>query len=122
MKRDPRVFLSHILQSINLIESYTHNVNKEVFLQSVGIQDQVIRRLEIIGEAVKRLPAPIRDEYPAIEWKRIAGMRDILIHEYFGVDLVLTWEVVQRDLPELKKTVTAALERHDDPSLFSSTE
>ena len=122
MKRDPRVFLSHIPQSIDLIESYTRNVTGEVFLQSVGIQDQVIRRLEIIGEAVKRLPAPIKDGYPTIEWKRIAGMRDILIHEYFGVDLVLTWQVVQRDLPELKKTVVAALESLDDPSLFSSAE
>lgn len=122
MKREPRVFLSHIPQSINLIEAYTHNITRGIFLQSVGIQDQVIRRLEIIGEAVKRLPATIRDEYPAVQWKRIAGMRDMLIHEYFGVDLVLTWQVVQRDLAEPKKTIAAALERFDDQSLFSSPE
>lgn len=90
MKHDPRVFLSHILQSINLIESYTNGVTRDSFIQSVGIQDQVLRRLEIVGEAVKRLPEQIKESNAAIPWKKIGGMRDILIHEYFGVDLKLT--------------------------------
>lgn len=81
MKRGPRIFLSHILQSIGWIESYTKDVTRESFVQSVGIQDQVISRLEIIGEAVKRIPPGIRESHPDIPWKKIAGMRDVLIHE-----------------------------------------
>lgn len=64
-----------------------------------------MRRLEIIGEAVKHLPDEIKDANPDIPWKKIGGMRDVLIHEYFGVDLKLTWEVVQKELPMLKKFV-----------------
>lgn len=118
MKRDPRVFLSHILQSIDLIESYIGDSTRESFLQSVGVQDQVVRRLEIIGEAVKRIPGEIKDKHPGIPWKKIAGMRDVLIHEYFGVDLKLTWEVLKRDLPPLKKTMEEILHELDESSLF----
>jgi uncharacterized protein with HEPN domain len=112
MKRSPRVFLSHILESIHLIESYTDEVTGDSFLRSVGIQDQVIRRLEVIGEAVKRLPADLKEKHPDIPWKKI--------HEYFGVDLKLTWEVVRRDLPPLKRTVQEMMHTLDDPSLFGS--
>lgn len=68
----------------------------------IQLQDAVIRRIEIIGEAVKNIPDGIKGKYPEIPWKEIAGMRDILIHEYFGIDLELTWEVVTRDIPDLK--------------------
>lgn len=122
MKRNPRVFLSHILQSIDLIGSYTQGITRDLFIQSVGVQDQVIRRLEIIGEAVKRLPADIKDRHPGIPWKKIAGMRDVLIHEYFGVDLKLTWEVVQRDLPALKTVISSELSGFENSSLFGSND
>lgn len=111
MKKDPKVFLDHILECIKLIEEYTKGKTRDDFLSSVGFQDMVVRRLEIIGEAVKNLPQEIKEKHPDIPWKRIAGMRDILIHEYFGIDLGLTWEVVEKELPSLKKMIIEIKEK-----------
>ena len=85
-----------------MIERYTEGKTKDEFLSSVQFQDSVIRRIEIIGEAIKGIHDEIKSKYPDIQWKKIAGMRDILIHEYFGIDIKLTWEVVTRDIPKLK--------------------
>lgn len=111
MKKDPKVFIGHILESIHLIEKYIDGISKEDFIKSINIQDAVIRRLEIIGEAVKNLPPKFREEYPDIQWRQIAGMRDVLIHGYFGVDLDLTWKVVKSDLPELERKVAGILKK-----------
>lgn len=89
MEKDPNVFVIHIIESIKAIEKYTDGVTKEKFLTSDQTQDAVLRRLEIIGEAVKNLPADFRADHPEIPWLKIAGMRDILIHKYFGVDINL---------------------------------
>jgi len=101
--KDPTVFVSHILECIEKVEEYTENKSKQDFLDSTQLQDAVIRRIEIIGEAVRNIPDRVQQEYPQIRWEEAKGMRNILIHEYFGVDLELTWQVVQRDLPELKE-------------------
>lgn len=105
MKLKPHIFIDHILESINLIEQYTEGLTREKFMHSIQHQDMVMRRLEIIGEAVKKLPENVKKLSPETPWKKIAGMRDVLIHEYFGVDLKLTWEVLQKELPLLKKAM-----------------
>ena len=101
MKRD-EVYLRHILDAISNIEKFMEDVSKEAFLSNVEKQYAVLRGLEIIGEATKNLSENLKINYPQVPWKEIAGMRDKLVHQYFGVDLELVWETVRRELPELK--------------------
>ncbi|MHA1282457.1 MAG: HepT-like ribonuclease domain-containing protein [Promethearchaeota archaeon] len=105
--------IEHILESIELIEQYTKEKTKKDFLSSKQLQDSVIRRIEIIGEAIKNIPDKIKLKYPNIPWKQITGMRDILIHQYFGVDLNLTWEVLKKDIPNLKKEILKIKEKEN---------
>ena len=98
--KDERVYLGHIRDAINDIKAYAA-VGEAVFLVDRMRQDAVIRKLEIVGEAVKRLSEETRAQRPDIPWKQIAGMRDRLTHDYFGVDLGLVWRVAQRDLQTL---------------------
>ena len=109
MKKDPEVFLTHILESIELIETYVGKLSEAGFYKDMPMQDAIIRRLEIIGEAVKNLPSAFKSKHPDIPWKKIAGMRDILIHEYFDVDLTLTWRVVKQEIPHIKKKLSEIL-------------
>lgn len=81
MKKDPKVFIEHILESIQLIEEYSRSLTPEQFLADRAMQDAIIRRLEIMGEAVKNLASSFKAKHPEIPWKEMAGMRDILIHE-----------------------------------------
>jgi uncharacterized protein with HEPN domain len=111
VSKDVTVFIKHILQSINLIECYTSQISREDFIKSSQVQDAIMRRLEIIGEATKNIPEDFRKEYPDIPWREIAGMRDILIHNYFGVDLDLTWTTVKENLPDLKYKLSYIIDR-----------
>lgn len=107
MSRD-EVYLRHILDAIRSIESYIEG-GRDNFLVSSMQQDAVVRQLEVIGEAVKQLSAEVRGLRPEIPWREIAGMRDVLIHAYFSVDLEQVWEVTQRDLQDLKRVVEEIL-------------
>ena len=102
MKRDILLFIDDILESIKNIEEFTKNLNKEKFSKDNLRQSAVIRQLEIIGEATKNVPISFREKYPNIPWKDMAGLRDILSHAYFGVDISRVWNVITKDLPNIK--------------------
>lgn len=104
-KRKPDVYLQDILESIEHIQKFLDGVSEDEFYENVEKQDAVLRRLEIIGEAVKHLPEEIREDHPDIPWRQIAGMRDIIIHEYFGVTLEMVWIVATVDILDLKTKV-----------------
>jgi len=110
MKRDDSVYLNHILDSIHQIEEYTEGLNKKEFLAKRLVQDGTIRQIEIIGEATKNVSEPLKERYSHIPWKEVAGMRDKLIHNYFGVDIDAVWDVVKKDIPVLKVEILTIME------------
>jgi len=99
---DDVVYLKHILDAAAKIESYIA-VGHAEFVAKSHWQDAVIRQLEIIGEATKRLSTDLRTQYPEVPWRRIAGLRDVLIHDYMGVDIAAVWQITQKDLPPFKQ-------------------
>lgn len=105
-----RARLSHILESAGLISEWLARVDKEHFFADIMLQEAVIRRLEVIGEGAKNISQQLKKKYPNVPWKVMAGMRDILIHEYFGVDLEEVWNTATKDIPELKQQIEAILE------------
>lgn len=109
MKND-QVYLKHIMDAIEKVETYV-SVGRDEFMSTSHWQDAVIRQLEIIGEATKNLTRQLRDKYGDVPWRRIAGLRDVLIHNYMGVDLVAVWGITQRDLPVLKEHIRAILKK-----------
>lgn len=109
--RDYKLYLDDILEAAKRIEKYTKGLTLEKLKRNELIIDGVVRNLEIIGEAVKNIPANIKDKYPDIEWKKIAGLRDILAHEYFGIDLEILWDIIENKLPELKKEISRLLKK-----------
>jgi uncharacterized protein with HEPN domain len=109
MKKNPLIYLNHIQDCILKIQVYTTSINERDFLNNSLIQDGVIRSLEIIGEATKQIELEFRLKYPDIEWKKIAGMRDKLIHDYIGVDLWAVWAVVEKVIPQFKEELTTII-------------
>ena len=105
-KRNQKFYLQDILDSISKIEEYTKNLSSEEFFNNPMVIDAVVRNLEIIGEATKNLSGETKSHYPDIPWKEMAGMRDKIIHEYFGVDLDIIWRTIKYRLPQLKKQLT----------------
>jgi uncharacterized protein with HEPN domain len=101
-KRDWKLFVEDILESIELIESYVHTIELNDFTKDRKTIDAVVRNFEIIGEASKFIPDDIKTRYPEIDWKGIIGLRNRIAHEYFGISVSIVWDIVKRELPRLK--------------------
>ncbi|OQX09022.1 MAG: hypothetical protein BWK80_47415 [Desulfobacteraceae bacterium IS3] len=100
-----RDYLDHIREAVRRTVSYTEQMTYEEFLEDIKTQDAVVRNIEIIGEAIKNLSEELRNRYSEIQWKSMAGMRDKLIHHYFGVNFSIVWKVAKEELPEIIKLI-----------------
>ena len=105
MKRSNKLFIEDILESIDKIEQYIQGLSYDNFVEKQMVVDAVIRNLEIIGEASKNIPDDIKKKYSSIPWKRMVGLRNIIAHGYFGVDLSIIWEIIDKNLPETKPLI-----------------
>ncbi len=110
-KRPDRLWLEDIHQAVERIEQYIAGLSWQDFLQDTKTQDAVIRNLEVIGEAVKQLSPNVREAYPEVPWRAMAGLRDRLIHHYFGLNLEILWHVVTQELPMIKQQIRRILGR-----------
>ena len=110
-KRPAGIFLEDILQAIKKIEKYTNGLDCERFRSDEKSVDAVIRNLEIIGEASKNITSELKDKFPKIPWKKMMGLRNIVAHEYFSVDLKIVWEIASKNLPGVKPRIERILKK-----------
>lgn len=110
MPRDFKVSLQDVLEAIANVSEFVGGMTLDEFKSDKKTVHAVVRNLEVVGEAIKNVPSEVRDRHPEIPWQRIAGLRDILIHHYFGIDVEIVWDIVQNKLPELKAQVDAILQ------------
>lgn len=113
-KRGDREFLSDIEEAIGRIMSYTDEMSYKEFISDAKTQDAVVRNIEILGEATKNLTTALKDEHKDIEWVEIAGMRDKIIHFYFGIKWDIVWDVIKNKLPELEKKIKRLIDNLED--------
>jgi len=113
--KDDRLYLIHITETIARIEAYASG-DRERFMSSPLIQDAVIRNLQVLAESTQRLSDAIKARHAAIDWRGIAGLRNVLVHEYLGVDIERVWQIVERDLPAMRNATTAMLRQLGNPA------
>ncbi|NLY74677.1 MAG: DUF86 domain-containing protein [Firmicutes bacterium] len=113
MKKRHLMSLKDILESMNRIDSYTKDMGYDSFSQNQLVIDAVIRNLEIIGEAAKNIPEEVKNKYNKIPWRKMIGLRNVLIHEYFGVDELIVWEIIKTDLLKIKPDILRAIKEEE---------
>ena len=113
-KRPIDLLLNDICQAIDRIDQYIKNLSFDAFSDDQKSVDAVARNLEIIGEAANRLPVEFKEKYSEIEWYKVVGLRHRIVHEYFGIDLEIIWQILQKDLPELKRKILEIVSEGDD--------
>jgi uncharacterized protein with HEPN domain len=109
MSFEPRDYLRHIQVEADYLAAQTAGLTRDEFVANETLRRAFVRSLEIIGEATKKIPIEFRTQYPAVDWRAMSGMRDRLIHDYFGVDYELVWDVARNRVPELRRQVAAIL-------------
>ncbi len=109
MSRDLTLYVEDMVEAVRRVSQYSAGMTREAFLADAKTVDAVVRNLEVLGEAAKHIPDEMRMRYAAIEWKKIAGMRDVLAHDYFGIDEDILWDVVENKVPPLKPLLEQAL-------------
>ena len=108
--KDQRIYLRHILECIEAIEEYT-DAGQEKFLASHLIQDATLRRLQIMAESTQRVAEDLKAQHPEVDWRALAGFRNVLVHDYLGIDLVEVYTTIQSNLPLLKSAIESLLKK-----------
>lgn len=109
--KDDKLYLIHITESIEKIESYTADISFSSFMGTSIIQDAVLRNLQVLAESTQRLSGDFKLKHHGVEWYKIAGLRNILVHDYLGIDLEIVWAILEDELPKLSKTISSALKK-----------
>lgn len=107
--RDPKVYLDYIAESVRFILDYTAGISKDQFLINHQIQDAVIRRFQVMGDAAKSIPQDFKDQHPDISWRGMMTQRDVIVHDYFDINFERLWQTIQTDLPGLEKGISKIL-------------